>query len=1152
MAYNVACLNARGLRSASHAKHVLVDLLHLGVDVAVIEETHFIAAKDAHVLTNDFVVVSAYGDVTSRGVSLLVRASLRPVVDVVYADARGRLIVADVSISGQTFRVSGVYAPNCPKQRKDLFLVIDRFLGYQGHLVLMGDWNAILDPSIDRVGQGSRRVENSLVDFMDRNDLVDRYRIDHPGVEMWTWARSSSPIDNRSYIDRVLVRRADTDFISCPTFHGNLGYTDHKLVRARIRLTDRPSLAGYWKFNLSYLKRKDFRELLENFVRGWLVGEGSIGSRRWVNFKAALRTFSVRYGQWLALTKAKEEESLEELELESVAGGDSVGARLAREALARLAFERYKGSIVRARLNRVSDEASNVKRSEKEQEARLYNDRYIPSITTKDGRLLKGPREVCNGFREFFADLFSAEDLTVSNFDSYLAGSPCLDEATAASCEGVVTEEEVKIAMSQVSNSTSPGLDGLPYEIYKSLSHLFIPILTQLYNHWFTLGHIPSQVTKGVITLLKKKGTTGKGVGDYRPITLLNTDLKILTKILANRLRNVADDLIAPQQTYALRGRSIQSNLHLLREVIEGVLADDEAAIISLDQSKAFDRVDHRFLFKVLEKSGFQRDYLRWVRLLYQTPKTVIQINGKQSSPFPVTRSVRQGCPLSPLLYILSLEPLLRKLRDETTSPYLQGIVSTEGVRTTDSEYADDVTAYVSSIKDIEVVAETVDHFNRVTGAQINREKSHGLLLGKWRGGGVPLPSSFNWTDGPIKILGIWVGPDLQHDKNWLEVLAKVKAACRGWLNRRLSLRGRAEACFKHVFPLILYKLSVIPCSKEVITAFEQLLSLILWKKVRRVRANRATCHQRLIHGGLGMPSVQAHLDAARLAFLAKASNEDHETLWGQKVGALFPRLYTHPGVESRRRPRYESEFLRECRLALGRMPAFCDLSTPRRILYHRLVEGSANDNLEKRLGYWKPEIYCHWSWAPGAGYLDNSEFSLTWRVARNLCPLRDRDAKVDKEISDRCVRCLTEKESVEHAFFRCDNVRLLWRYVDQLIDRMAPDARIGIDVAYAIDNVMPPMPRRKHMMFLLLLAVTRKVIWTTRLNVIFDGESFTAQRLIIYLRHQLKVKIICDWERLSRREFYVRWTNDCRMLEWTRGRWKIDLPDPEPFLLFQ
>ena len=136
---------------------------------------------------------------------------------------------------------------------------------------------------------------------------------------------------------------------------------------------------------------------------------------------------------------------------------------------------------------------------------------------------------------------------------------------------------------------------------------MFVPILTDMFNHWFAQGAIPGSVTKGVITLPKKGGKhVGEGLDDYRPITLLNIELKILARVLANRLQRVISDLIGPEQTFAVKGRSIQDNLHLIRKVLED---DTEAALISSDQSKAFDRVDHRFLATVLETAGFKPEF---------------------------------------------------------------------------------------------------------------------------------------------------------------------------------------------------------------------------------------------------------------------------------------------------------------------------------------------------------------------------------------------------------------------------------------------------------------------------------------------------------------------------------------------------------------
>ena len=212
-------------------------------------------------------------------------------------------------------------------------------------------------------------------------------------------------------------------------------------------------------------------------------------------------------------------------------------------------------------------------------------------------------REIRNAFRAHFRDrLARCPDPPLQGFRSNLADFPCLEAAEAASCEGVITECKVRDALKQVGLNKSPGLDGLPYEVYLRLLHIFVPILTDMFKHWFAQGAIPGSVTKGVIRLLKKCGRHAwEGLDDYRSITLLNTELKILARVLANRLQVVISDLIGPVQTYAVKGRSIQDNLHLILEVLEEIEDGPEAALISLDQSKVFNRVDHRFLASVLK-----------------------------------------------------------------------------------------------------------------------------------------------------------------------------------------------------------------------------------------------------------------------------------------------------------------------------------------------------------------------------------------------------------------------------------------------------------------------------------------------------------------------------------------------------------------------
>ena len=225
---------------------------------------------------------------------------------------------------------------------------------------------------------------------------------------------------------------------------------------------------------------------------------------------------------------------------------------------------------------------------------------------------------------------------------------------------------------------------------------------------------------------------------DYIPITLLSTELKILARVLANRLQFVISDLINPEQNYAVKGRSIQDSLHLVCQVLEGIENDTEAALINLDQSKAFERVDHRFLAVVLETALFEPKFRKWISMLYHNPQAAVQGNGRRPDAFAIERSVRQGCPLSPLLYVLTLEPLLRRLRDERTRPALRGITQASSVQAKIFTFADDITVFVSRRLDIIAVKMAVEKYEKVAGAKVNFDKSEGLRLGAWWWGAFP------------------------------------------------------------------------------------------------------------------------------------------------------------------------------------------------------------------------------------------------------------------------------------------------------------------------------------------------------------------------------------------------------------------------------
>ena len=352
--------------------------------------------------------------------------------------------------------------------------------------------------------------------------------------------------------------------------------------------------------------------------------------------------------------------------------------------------------VVRSRLKRVHKEAVKCNALAREEEVRRFPFRYIKSVKSPNECVLGSNHEMRDAFRTHFRDCFArCPDLPVQEFRSYLADLPCLREAEAASCEGLVTECEVCDALKQASLNKSSGLDGLRYEVYLRLPHVFVPILTDVFNQ----GTIPGSVTKGVITLPKKGGRhVWEELDDYRPITLLNTELKILVQVLANRLLLVISDLVGPEQNYAVKGILIHHNLHLVLETLEALEDGTKATLINLDQSKVFDKFDHRVLGDCF---GYRRIPTGIPQVdKYDVPQPASGGAGKRVAleVFAIERSVRQGCPLSHFLYVLALEPLLHRFRDEKANPAMHGIPFAGPLSAKVFANTDDITVFVSRL----------------------------------------------------------------------------------------------------------------------------------------------------------------------------------------------------------------------------------------------------------------------------------------------------------------------------------------------------------------------------------------------------------------------------------------------------------------------
>ncbi|KAK3561865.1 hypothetical protein QTP86_017481 [Hemibagrus guttatus] len=272
--------------------------------------------------------------------------------------------------------------------------------------------------------------------------------------------------------------------------------------------------------------------------------------------------------------------------------------------------------------------------------------RFIHAVRTESGDLLSESTEIRKQTVSFYSKLYSSEWSGAQVVeDSFLVGLPKLSERAARELDRELSLEELHEALQRMENGRASGIDGLPAEFYKAFWAVIGQDVLDVLRDRIQRGELPLSCRRAVLTLLPKKGDLTH-LKNWRPVSLLCTDYKLLSKALASRLTKVMERLIHQDQTYCVPDRSIFDNVYLIRDILDvSRLLGLKTGLIFLDQEKAFDRVEHEYLWKVLETFGFNPGFVAMIRVLYCEIESVLKVNGGLCAPFRVYRGIRQGVP---------------------------------------------------------------------------------------------------------------------------------------------------------------------------------------------------------------------------------------------------------------------------------------------------------------------------------------------------------------------------------------------------------------------------------------------------------------------------------------------------------------------------
>jgi hypothetical protein len=294
-----------------------------------------------------------------------------------------------------------------------------------------------------------------------------------------------------------------------------------------------------------------------------------------------------------------------------------------------------------------------------------------------------------------------------------------------------ITEEEVSRAVRVAKPGKACGPDRLGNDYYRDFTNRLVPILTTLYNAWYQHGIMPDSFLEADIFCLKKGGGPTDPL-NFRPLSLMDSDYKILTRILATRSSMKLPTIIHPNQNGFVPQRTIHATIDLFMAAQETANRDPafaEALALLLDFCKAYDSVDREFLYAVLLWLGFPPPFVAAIRAMHEGTRVRFLANGYRSRWVTVTCGIRQGCPLAPLLFILVLEALYRRL---DAHPALIGIElrSYRGKMVLRvAGYADDSASYVKSAAEVPIVLEVTRGFVLASGLRLDENKTMTIAL---------------------------------------------------------------------------------------------------------------------------------------------------------------------------------------------------------------------------------------------------------------------------------------------------------------------------------------------------------------------------------------------------------------------------------------
>lgn len=884
----IASYNVNGLRDVNKFERVMT---LCKADILCLQETHwdadFVKKLKGHW---SGVFFSSFCSNRARGVSILVNNQFAGDATLINNDNDGRWVKIEFKRDNRTFRLLNIHAPNIEKDRVIFFQNMIHIV--RDCDIIMGDFNVKMS-RLDYRGLSAFKHDSSrtvLMKMMDNQDFCDLWRTLNPTKREFSRIQVVLNKVKQSRVDLCLVKKQEINMYNA--MNHELNYlSDHAIVYVGIEGKRRGKGGGVWHLNANLLSKKEYVDCINKLI-AFECSQPDFQrniSDGWDKLKSKIKFKSIQFAKRLNFSRKEKERELrcEWVRLNGEPVVDNVKLIGIQNEINEMERIKCEGAIVRSRAQ-YAIEGEKSTQFFLNLEKRRQEKCYLNYIRNKEGKIVNDFVKIVGCVQDYYEALYKSEgsdEVATKNVLGVIKSK--LGVSDKLICEQDIMTTDIDKAIDQLSVNKSPGSDGLTTNFYKVFKKILSPILLQVFDDIEKKRVMPDSMVMGLISLVFKKGDR-EDLANYRPITLMNVDYKILTKIFANRVKMVIDKIVAPTQAYSVPERDICDTICTIRDVVEYMKETEQGGIVlALDFNKAFDRVEHSFMFKVIRKFGFGERFLKWLSLLYSGARGKVKVNGVLTDAFKIERSVRQGCPLSALLYAMVAEPMAQLIKFNSQ---IKGIELPGSGLCTIQQFADDTTITVKSMTCVENVIDMINLYGRASGAKINLKKSEIMFINMDEPQQLEL--QFKIQRRYMKILGVDIGKDYEEarDNTWTEIINRMQKCLTYWKFRDLKIKGKVIVVNSLIMSKVNYVLAVLDLPKWVSNNINKMVTRFIWG-AEKGKIARKTLIGKFNEGGQQLVDITTKMKAYRIKIIRKYLYDPNQYGWKNIMGYYLNKV---------------------------------------------------------------------------------------------------------------------------------------------------------------------------------------------------------------------------------------------------------------------